>query len=679
MDRYTFPVDYDTADCVLIEINKTLVPFVAGALRVFEHRFMWATPDDYRKAYNAFVELQAHMANNCLERLIAVQENTYRLLDTTFNGTAYAAEYDRNTNELTAITPPIPVVPPIAPNSDAAMRSHVGRMWALNENAATARPFVADAFISNVAALDYEGSWIARLRAVQGLTGGFLGIGANPVTLADLLKAGRVNTEADQGLINNGIEEVLNAIANGSSIGTVLSSLLNTGADIATDGGLAAVQIAAMVANSVTGATQLGLLQRIIRSLDGAGVPQPGSLNNNVLSRLGRIHVALDGGDGAGSAGSATNNLLNALNADIDIGSTADGTYTAAGLLVELFKALYTPNGSKSVAMQNIDRSTQLEAIYGRLLALTRYLPEPAQGQPTQPQLLQTLLGSQAAQLGRIIAALDGGGQAAPGAAGNNLLLHAATTATRLMDNAGENSAGQTLRDIYERLEEVRAALRAPGDTSSISDRLLRLSQQLAGLVALNDSGDVVMGAALQVISQTLDCICEGVSGEPGTENPQNAPPPGPCFQSGLVLRMTTWVSHGTKTIDGQVCTIWSPIFAQFPNDTGLEATGVVGSGERIWRQKTTAPANSLCVGWNFTNTVKPLRVQRLIGPTDSSVTGWFNPGPEFSGFNYTLQIDSNDFPAATSVSAKRIGYQFAFPGTALPSDNVFARAIILV
>ena len=70
MGRYLFPGTYDDADCVLITINKSLIPFVAGALRIYEQRFVWESEDDFQRAYNAFVALEAQMSNNCFERLI---------------------------------------------------------------------------------------------------------------------------------------------------------------------------------------------------------------------------------------------------------------------------------------------------------------------------------------------------------------------------------------------------------------------------------------------------------------------------------------------------------------------------------------------------------------------------------------------------------------------------------
>lgn len=66
--KYTFPANYGE-DCIIIEIDKALVPLVAGALRPFEQRYSWATEEDYEQGYNAFAQLQAQFMGKCVEQI----------------------------------------------------------------------------------------------------------------------------------------------------------------------------------------------------------------------------------------------------------------------------------------------------------------------------------------------------------------------------------------------------------------------------------------------------------------------------------------------------------------------------------------------------------------------------------------------------------------------------------
>jgi hypothetical protein len=112
--RYVFPSNYGQKGCYLVAIDAALVPLVAGALRVFEQPWVWASDEDYEQGYNAFAELQACMAVTCVKELVESNNRLYRLLDTTFNGTIYEEEIDPETGELIAV-PAIPFVPPAPP------------------------------------------------------------------------------------------------------------------------------------------------------------------------------------------------------------------------------------------------------------------------------------------------------------------------------------------------------------------------------------------------------------------------------------------------------------------------------------------------------------------------------------------------------------------------------------
>lgn len=67
--RYTFPAEYGE-NCVLLDIDKSLLPLVAGALKHFEFREAWLTEQDYEQGYNAFAQLRETFMGKCLEDII---------------------------------------------------------------------------------------------------------------------------------------------------------------------------------------------------------------------------------------------------------------------------------------------------------------------------------------------------------------------------------------------------------------------------------------------------------------------------------------------------------------------------------------------------------------------------------------------------------------------------------
>lgn len=287
--KYVFPTAYGE-NVVLVPIDAALVPLISGVLQRFFIDTYWETREDYELGYNAFAEVLKAMAGNGLDELIESINRLYRLVDTTFNGTAYSAAANPVTGDA-EISPAIPAAPPAAvPSSPAALRAQVARLRQLAENAATGEEFAGGSALAGTVGLDFDGSWSARLLALRGTTGGFFGIGATPVTLADLLQAGRVNTPADQGLINDGVEEILTAVSQGGSIGGVIADLLGTGADVATDGGVIAATIAASLSSTIQLGIMAGQLDRLIKALDGGGLLPPA---DNVLQTLKDVETLL--------------------------------------------------------------------------------------------------------------------------------------------------------------------------------------------------------------------------------------------------------------------------------------------------------------------------------------------------------------------------------------------------
>jgi hypothetical protein len=88
--RYTFPADYAERPCYLVPINASLIPFVAGALKIFEERRSWHTDDEYEQAYNAFLELEICMTRLCLDELLESNDRLYRMIDTAIYGRIYS-------------------------------------------------------------------------------------------------------------------------------------------------------------------------------------------------------------------------------------------------------------------------------------------------------------------------------------------------------------------------------------------------------------------------------------------------------------------------------------------------------------------------------------------------------------------------------------------------------------
>ncbi len=92
--RYTFPTDYAERKCYMVPINASLIPFVAGALKIFEERRSWHDDAEYELAYNAFVELEICMTRLCVDDLIESNDRLYRMLDTAIFGTSYEVTGD---------------------------------------------------------------------------------------------------------------------------------------------------------------------------------------------------------------------------------------------------------------------------------------------------------------------------------------------------------------------------------------------------------------------------------------------------------------------------------------------------------------------------------------------------------------------------------------------------------
>lgn len=257
-----------TATPILVEIEAEYVPLLFSALEKYHNRYYWRSDEDYLIGLPGVIRLERALLKDMSASIVYELQRLYRLWDTSLNGTPYAAT-GQEIDGLPVVDPPLPAAPPVSTEAANAMRAHLGRLWQLGENAATGAAYAAGAGVVGSPELPASLSWAQRLLAVQGETGGFFGLGAQPVTLAALLQAGRVNNAADEGVISDTFEEVLGVISQGGNVGTALASILGAGTDLASDGGIMAIQAATLAATlaqaTAQGATQARLIAELSR------------------------------------------------------------------------------------------------------------------------------------------------------------------------------------------------------------------------------------------------------------------------------------------------------------------------------------------------------------------------------------------------------------------------------
>lgn len=126
-----FPPLYDTAPCYLVAINRELIPYVAGLLKIMEKRGFWLSNDDYERGYNAVVALEGCMMAACLNDLFARQDALYRMLDTALYGT----EYTIVSTDPLVVTPDIPAARAITFADQDSLLGRADRIVKLVDNA----------------------------------------------------------------------------------------------------------------------------------------------------------------------------------------------------------------------------------------------------------------------------------------------------------------------------------------------------------------------------------------------------------------------------------------------------------------------------------------------------------------------------------------------------------------
>jgi hypothetical protein len=128
----------------LICVPERLLPLLCGALKTLEEREAWASDDDWRLGYQWIVETQVNLMHGCVDRIVEMQEKTYRLLDTALNGTLYSVTpavsplpTPPSDPTKATITPDIPDAPSAtAPQllTNIALRNRIDRLVDLVDN-----------------------------------------------------------------------------------------------------------------------------------------------------------------------------------------------------------------------------------------------------------------------------------------------------------------------------------------------------------------------------------------------------------------------------------------------------------------------------------------------------------------------------------------------------------------
>lgn len=149
--RYAFPQSYGQRT-LLVEIDASMVPIVAGALRRLEYEHSWETWQDYLRGYNAIARIQADMMGVDMRDLLVAINRLYMSQRQLFAGEEFVAVEG-------GAQPELPNIPPELPG-------------------------------------DTSPGMLAILRDVQGLQSeGLFGIGQDRASLADVWRALQPSTE----------------------------------------------------------------------------------------------------------------------------------------------------------------------------------------------------------------------------------------------------------------------------------------------------------------------------------------------------------------------------------------------------------------------------------------------------------------------------------------------------
>lgn len=201
-------------------------------------------------------------------QIVEAIDRLYRLIDTSYNGTQYTAEPPDPVTGDQVVTPAIPAAPPASTDAQNAMRAHLGRLWQLAENSTSGATFGAGAGITGSTALNDNVPTRETIRAAQGIiNAGWFGIGGQPATMADIINALRVGSQSQAGIIDNALEEILNAGGNTSSIFNAVRGLFDSTVNTIGEGATIGTLLASSMASAAMAGAQAAQLDRLINEL----------------------------------------------------------------------------------------------------------------------------------------------------------------------------------------------------------------------------------------------------------------------------------------------------------------------------------------------------------------------------------------------------------------------------
>jgi hypothetical protein len=218
---------------VLVELPASVVPWAILGLEPFKLRHVWSSDADFAAGYNAICDFQIRLLQDMSEAIVSAIDRVYMAVRQLSVGEVFTAGIGD--------TPPaLPVVPPGLP--DETITGLLGQLYEL-----------------------------------RGLTpGGWFGIGAEPVTLSDVVKALRQGSEAEA----TSLLDRLDLLGDAGDISGIFNTVRNTitdGLEVGAEGGVLATLVVSTMAQTATAgllAAQIDtLLAKLDRVIEQVGVP----------------------------------------------------------------------------------------------------------------------------------------------------------------------------------------------------------------------------------------------------------------------------------------------------------------------------------------------------------------------------------------------------------------------
>lgn len=213
MLNYALPVKY--------------VPMIISALETRKTRSFWLTQDDFERGYQVLSEVQVSLLNPTSFTLVVNElQSLYNLLDQALNGTSRLA-FEQPNGGYT-------YDPEIPPGTPQGLQDGIGNQLGLRRQL-----------------LDLQGQ----------LNTGYFNGPARLATIADLVKAGQLSDDTEQGVIPDSIEDLVDLVfSGGGTVAGAVTELFTGTVGNAKDGGFMAVQagLLGLLATQI-GALSVGL------------------------------------------------------------------------------------------------------------------------------------------------------------------------------------------------------------------------------------------------------------------------------------------------------------------------------------------------------------------------------------------------------------------------------------